>query len=63
MRGRTDRVSSIDPLGRLRSAGLPRTVSVRDRDDLMAVQEELAAIPGAATSAPSPAPGSSNKPK
>jgi indolepyruvate ferredoxin oxidoreductase len=38
-------ITSDDP-GRLRSAGLPRTVSVRDRDDLMAVQEELAAIPG-----------------
>jgi indolepyruvate ferredoxin oxidoreductase len=38
-------VSTDDP-GRLRSASLPREVTVSGRDDLLAVQRELAAVPG-----------------
>ncbi|HEY3956947.1 MAG TPA: indolepyruvate ferredoxin oxidoreductase family protein, partial [Streptosporangiaceae bacterium] len=38
-------VTTDDP-GRLRPASLPREVTVRGRDDLLAVQRELAAVPG-----------------
>ena len=39
-------VVTTEDLDRVRSQNLPKEVQVRDRDEMIAVQRELAAVPG-----------------